>query len=142
MMPEAITARFAGVPSAAPPTALDHGKRSSWLLCRAGNLLCALPIEHVIEIMRPLPVEQIAGAPHYVRGLSIIRGVAYLFQLSHQPKAVVAVDDSQCRFVIAGLACGYSRTKLAELALDELPQLGDGLLLLRIVANQTGKVIK
>jgi purine-binding chemotaxis protein CheW len=37
-------------------------------------MLCALPIEHAIEIMRALPVEQLAGAPPYVRGLSIIRG--------------------------------------------------------------------
>ncbi|HUZ30530.1 MAG TPA: chemotaxis protein CheW [Xanthobacteraceae bacterium] len=75
MMPEAITARFTGEPSAAPATDLDHAERSCWLLCRAGHLRCALPIGHVIEIMRPLPVEQIAGAPHYVRGLSIIRGM-------------------------------------------------------------------
>lgn len=74
MMPEAITARFGGEPLARPPTAPDHGTRSCWLLCRTGKFLCALPIEHVIEIMRPLPVEQIAGAPHYVRGLSIIHG--------------------------------------------------------------------
>jgi purine-binding chemotaxis protein CheW len=75
MMPEAITARFAGEPSAAPATDPDHAERSCWLLCRAGHLRCALPIGHVIEIMRPLPVEQIAGAPPYVRGLSISRGM-------------------------------------------------------------------
>ncbi|MDE1972836.1 MAG: chemotaxis protein CheW [Hyphomicrobiales bacterium] len=34
-----------------------------------------MPIGHVIEIMRPLPVEPVAGAPPYVRGLSIIRGL-------------------------------------------------------------------
>jgi purine-binding chemotaxis protein CheW len=31
-------------------------------------------LNHVIEIMRVLPVEAISGAPHFVRGLSIIRG--------------------------------------------------------------------
>jgi len=46
----------------------------TWLLCRAGTVLCALPTEHVIEIMRMLPVEQIAGAPDYVCGISIVRG--------------------------------------------------------------------
>jgi purine-binding chemotaxis protein CheW len=52
----------------------DEAGRISWLLCRAGAFLCALPIEHVAEIMRLLPIEQISGAPKYVLGLSIIRG--------------------------------------------------------------------
>jgi len=47
---------------------------SSWLLCRTGTLLAALPIEDVVETMRVLPVEPVAGAPPYVMGLSIIRG--------------------------------------------------------------------
>lgn len=38
-------------------------------------MLCALPIECLVETMRPLPIEQVAGAPPYVRGVSIIRGV-------------------------------------------------------------------
>lgn len=44
------------------------------LLCRAGSSLCALPLEHVVEIMRILPIESIAHAPSFVLGLSIIRG--------------------------------------------------------------------
>jgi purine-binding chemotaxis protein CheW len=60
------------------PAAIVGGEadRKAWLLCRAGTMLCALPIEQVIEIMRPLPIEQIGGAPRYVRGLSVIRGGA------------------------------------------------------------------
>lgn len=56
----------------------EHGGSSTqsdaWLLCRTGTRLCALPLDHVIEIMRVLPIEPISGAPHFVRGLSIIRG--------------------------------------------------------------------
>src|SRR6202790_1319376 len=37
--------------------------------------VCALPLMQVIETMRPLPVESIAGMPSFVRGVSIIRGV-------------------------------------------------------------------
>jgi purine-binding chemotaxis protein CheW len=48
---------------------------ASWLLCHAGMCLCALPLEHVVEIMRVLPIETLAGAPRYVRGLCIIRGL-------------------------------------------------------------------
>jgi purine-binding chemotaxis protein CheW len=58
------------------PTTDDADRRTSWLLCRAGMHLCAIRLEHVIEIMRPLPIEAVSGAPPYVRGLSIIRGSA------------------------------------------------------------------
>jgi len=47
---------------------------TSWLLCRAGARLCAVPLEHVIEIMRVLPIEVVAGAPRFVRGMAVIRG--------------------------------------------------------------------
>jgi purine-binding chemotaxis protein CheW len=61
-------------PSARYHTRVDDAVRTSWLLCRAGAVLCALPIDRVVEIMRLLPIEQIAGVPGYVRGLSVIRG--------------------------------------------------------------------
>jgi purine-binding chemotaxis protein CheW len=37
--------------------------------------ICALPLAHVIETMRPLPVEPISGVPSFVLGISIIRGI-------------------------------------------------------------------
>ena len=46
------------------------------LLCRVRERLCSLPLEHVVETMRPLPVECLAGAPPFVCGVSIIRGAA------------------------------------------------------------------
>ncbi len=46
------------------------------LLCRVGTLLCALPLEHVAETMRPMPVENIPGAPEYIVGMSVVRGAA------------------------------------------------------------------
>jgi purine-binding chemotaxis protein CheW len=36
--------------------------------------MCALPIAHVEETMRPLPIERLANMPAYVLGLSIVRG--------------------------------------------------------------------
>jgi purine-binding chemotaxis protein CheW len=42
----------------------------SWLLCRAGGRLCALPVESVIETMRVLPIEKIAQAPEFVLGFA------------------------------------------------------------------------
>jgi purine-binding chemotaxis protein CheW len=46
------------------------------LLCRVASRFIGLPIEQVVETMRPLPVERLSGAPDFVSGLSIIRGVA------------------------------------------------------------------
>jgi purine-binding chemotaxis protein CheW len=64
----ARTGPAAGASGAAGPG------RTTWLLCRAGTQLCAIPLEHVIETMRVLQVERVSGAPLYVLGLAIIRG--------------------------------------------------------------------
>jgi len=45
-----------------------------YVLCRAGSRRYALPVTHVVETMRPLPVTPIAGAPSGVLGLAVIRG--------------------------------------------------------------------
>jgi purine-binding chemotaxis protein CheW len=42
---------------------------------RVGSLLCALPLDDVVETMRPLPVKPLAGTPPYVRGVTVVRGV-------------------------------------------------------------------
>ncbi|HMN85427.1 MAG TPA: chemotaxis protein CheW [Bauldia sp.] len=52
---------------------MDIGSGRS-LVCRLPATLCALPIEAVVETLRPLPVERVAGAPDFVLGLSVIRG--------------------------------------------------------------------
>jgi purine-binding chemotaxis protein CheW len=46
------------------------------LVVRAGSWTCALPLECVLETMRMLPRQDLAGAPSYVLGASLIRGVA------------------------------------------------------------------
>jgi purine-binding chemotaxis protein CheW len=53
----------------------NSGLRDSWLLCRAGAHLCALPLAHILEVMRPLPLETLADASAFVTGLSVIRGI-------------------------------------------------------------------
>lgn len=44
------------------------------LLCRIGDRLCAIPVTHVVETMRPLAIEPFASAPAFVRGTTIVRG--------------------------------------------------------------------
>jgi purine-binding chemotaxis protein CheW len=52
------------------------GKAESMLLMRAGGCICALPVASVGEVMRPLPMEALAGMPEFVRGVAVIRGRA------------------------------------------------------------------
>jgi purine-binding chemotaxis protein CheW len=51
-----------------------NGIQLPWLLCRAGPHLCALPLEQILEVMRPLRTEALADAPPFVRGVAVIRG--------------------------------------------------------------------
>ncbi|HVW24990.1 MAG TPA: chemotaxis protein CheW [Polyangiaceae bacterium] len=46
---------------------------NTMLLCRARARLCALPLGHVIETMRPLPLRPLGGMPSFVKGVSVIR---------------------------------------------------------------------
>lgn len=46
------------------------------LTLRLGRRTCAVPLSHVAEVMRPLPVESLTGAPAGVIGVAIIRGRA------------------------------------------------------------------
>jgi len=43
------------------------------LICRVGQVRLALPLTHVVEAMRALPVEALARAPGFVRGVALIR---------------------------------------------------------------------
>jgi purine-binding chemotaxis protein CheW len=55
---------------------IDHAIRARRsLVVRVQTRVCAVPLGHVVETMRPLPLESIAGMPAFVRGVSIIRGV-------------------------------------------------------------------
>ncbi|WP_433292306.1 chemotaxis protein CheW [Actinoplanes sp. CA-030573] len=45
------------------------------LVFRAGPLLCALRLDEVIETMRPLEIQPLAGTPAFVLGISVLRGV-------------------------------------------------------------------
>ena len=45
------------------------------LVFRAGQLLCALRLDEVIETMRPMETLPLAGTPSFVLGISVLRGV-------------------------------------------------------------------
>lgn len=54
---------------------INETSRGQTLLVRVAAHTCALDLAQVVEIMRPLPIERVAGAPDLVRGLAVIRGV-------------------------------------------------------------------
>ena len=53
---------------------MDDSNADLSLICRVQTRLCALPLEHVVETLRPLPVERVPGAAPFVLGLAVIRG--------------------------------------------------------------------
>jgi purine-binding chemotaxis protein CheW len=90
------------------------------LVCRTGGRLCALPLIHVLETLRPLPLEALGEPRPPVLGLARIRGaslpVVDLAALLNLPA------QTPGRFVT--LAVGRRRAALAVgevLGIRELP---------------------
>lgn len=79
------------------------------LICRVQARLCALPLAHVVETMRALPVEAVAGAPHFVPGLALIRGAPV--PVVDTARLLGAQDGCANRFVI--VTAGERRVALA-----------------------------
>jgi purine-binding chemotaxis protein CheW len=51
------------------------GSSRTWvILLRASSRLCAIPLIHVIETFRPLPVRALSGSPAFISGMAIVRG--------------------------------------------------------------------
>jgi purine-binding chemotaxis protein CheW len=101
----------------------------STLLFRAGEHTCALNVRHVVEIMRPLPVEEVANAPGFVRGLSLIRGlpvpvvsVASLLGGQRPPTRFVVVRTGK-RQVALAVDAVLGVIELDSATLSELPPL-------------------
>jgi purine-binding chemotaxis protein CheW len=46
------------------------------VLARVASRTCAVPLGQVIETMRLLPIHPLADAPPFVRGVTVVRGVA------------------------------------------------------------------
>jgi purine-binding chemotaxis protein CheW len=100
------------------------------LLCRAGSHHFALPMQHVVETMRLLPIEKVAGCPPIVCGLSIIRGVptpvidaALLFDgQPGQGERLVTVRTGKRMIALATQAVVGVR-EIVDDELDELPPL-------------------
>ena len=80
-----------------PPVNHDGPGRQRLLVVRAGASLCAVPLDHIVEIMRALPVKPVTSAPDYVRGLSIVRGEAIPVV---DVGLLVGSDATECRRLV------------------------------------------
>jgi purine-binding chemotaxis protein CheW len=56
-----------------PGSEFGHGAGTA-LVFLAGALYCALPLDQIIETMRPLPVQPLAGTGSTVLGICVMRG--------------------------------------------------------------------
>jgi purine-binding chemotaxis protein CheW len=93
---------------------MQSGERSFGLLVHVGGRGCFLPLSEVVETMRPQPIEPLAGVPHFIIGVSIVRGAAVpVVDLG----AVVGTIDSRSssRFVTVRLG-----DRIAALAVDDV----------------------
>lgn len=101
------------------------------LLFRARHRLCAIPAEQVVETMRPLPIEPLAGASSAVLGLCRIRGASVpvvdagaLLNAAGEASAarfiVLRVED---RFVALAVESLTGTRALPSHALQGLPPL-------------------
>lgn len=52
---------------------LGTGRKA--LILGVQRRMCAVPLAHVVETMRPLPTEAISGVPSFVLGVAIVRGI-------------------------------------------------------------------
>jgi purine-binding chemotaxis protein CheW len=92
---------------------VDKGNANLSLVCRVQTRLCALPLGQVVEIMRALPTEAIAGAPHFVRGLAVIRGAPV--PVVDAARLLGATDVQAGRFVTVTVG-----TRCVALAVDSV----------------------
>jgi purine-binding chemotaxis protein CheW len=88
---------------------MDDSNAGLSLVCRVETRLCALPLKHVVETLRALPIEPVAGAPPFVLGLAVIRGAPMPVVDSGR---LLGTDGSRAeRFVI--VVAGNRRVALA-----------------------------
>jgi purine-binding chemotaxis protein CheW len=79
-------------------------------LCHARHdVLCALPLEQVVETMRPLETMPLSNVPSFIKGLALVRGVptpvvdaaSLLNGQPSSPTRFVSVKQGNVRVVLA-----------------------------------------
>jgi|CXWL01.1.fsa_nt_gi purine-binding chemotaxis protein CheW len=102
------------------------------LVVDCGRRACAIPLEYVLETMRPLPIEALAGTPPFVLGVALVRGemlgvvdlAGLLGDVGRETGRFVTIRSGQQSVAIAvtGIV-GISRLDVVEMsALPDLLQ--------------------
>jgi purine-binding chemotaxis protein CheW len=78
-------------------TAVTEAPPGLSLVFGVGDLLCALALRDVVETIRPLPVQPLAGASDILLGVSVIRGLAV--PVVDTARLLGARVERPCRFV-------------------------------------------
>jgi len=104
------------------PETQSHAK--PFLICRSAGHLCALPLERVREIMRPLPLERTAGhkpgGPGFVLGAAVVRGaVVPVVSLS----GLLGVDNAPPAGRYISLRLGERHAALAVESVEGIREL-------------------
>lgn len=101
---------------------------TSALLFRAGARVCALSVQQVLEVMRPLPVQEVVNLPLFVQGLTMIRGaptpvvsLASLFADSGRPPTRFVVVRAGDRPVALAVDSVLGVIELGPATLHALP---------------------
>ncbi len=102
-------------PTGGRPAVQERG-----LLCRVGGPTCLVPLVHVVETMRPLPIRALANAAPFVSGVAIVRGAATMVVDAARLLAAPATGRAASRFVL--LRVGPRRIALA---VDEVVGIRD-----------------
>jgi purine-binding chemotaxis protein CheW len=111
---------------------MEQSRSNPALLVSILRARCAFPLEEVIEIMRPLPVEPLANAPDWIQGVARIRGAAVpvvrlaaLFQADSNdilPTRFVTLRLGQ-RCIALGVQSVIGVIDLSDCGLESLPPL-------------------
>ncbi|HEY4223040.1 MAG TPA: chemotaxis protein CheW [Myxococcota bacterium] len=100
------------------------------LLCAIDGAIGALPLTHILETMRPLPIEPVPAAPSSVRGAAVVRGRA--IPVVDAGALCARAPSRDGRFVVVRAGDDRSVALLVdavigvrELAVEALPPLFD-----------------
>jgi len=104
------------------------------LIVEVESRVCALPLAHVIETMRPFPIESLADVPPFVRGVAIIRGIptpvvdlgAMLGRLNECVERFVIVRIGQKQIALSVSTVLGIRDLERAMMIQELPSLLKG----------------
>jgi purine-binding chemotaxis protein CheW len=121
----------------------DFSRGHAAVLCQVGAVLCALPLEHVSETLRPLPIEPLPGSAPFIDGISIIRGTPtpvvdlarLLGSATSEPRTRLVVVKVGARCAALSVARVIGVRSLESVTVSELPPL------LRGVSSEVIRVV-